>query len=383
MILTLLIAALVLAAVPAALFAVNVWFFRSPPDGPVAIERPQVSVLIPARNEAANIQAAVEAVAACENVDCEILILDDHSTDGTAAIISEMMAADSRIRLINGAPLPPDWCGKQFANQQLGDAASHELLLFIDADVRLAPSAIERSVAYLQSRRADMVSGFPNQVTETFGEQLLIPLFHFVLLGFLPLPAMRWSRSAAFGAACGQFILLRKEAWVAAGGHAAIRSSLHDGLQLPRTFRRNGFITDFFNANDIAQCRMYTSFGDTVVGLKKNALEGLASAGNILPFSLLLIGGQVLPALLLLVFMLGQLTGVTDIGAAEWSLALTATSISYLPRLATAIWFRQSWLGAIFHPVGVAVLVAIQWWAFGESLIGRKAVWKGRAYGPV
>ncbi len=361
---TLAVVALILAAIPAVLTLVNLFVFRPLPEAPEAIEA--VSVLIPARNEEANIAAAIESVLASEAVELELIVLDDSSTDRTAALVEDAARRDPRVRLEHAPPLPEGWCGKQHACHVLSGHARHELLVFLDADVRLAPDALRRMVALMQGRRAPaLASGFPRQVTGTFSERLLLPLIHFVLLGYLPMPMMKWTRLPAFSAGCGQLFIARKDAYRTAGGHAAIRSSLHDGVKLPRLFRKAGFSTGLFDATDLASVRMYRTNAEVWDGLGKNATEGIAAPGTIVPMTALLFGGQVLPFLLI---------------AVEPGIALWACLLAWLPRAIGCVKFRQSLLGAVLHPVGVCALLWIQWRAFFRRLYGRPAQWKGRGY---
>ncbi len=362
--------ALALAALPAALFWINLRLYRPPPTSPNT--GPAVSVLIPARNEERSIRAAVESVLASRAVAVEVVVLDDRSEDGTAKIVEDLAARDNRVRLLHGPPLPPGWCGKQHACATLAAAARHPLLAFLDADVRLAPDGLARMAAFLQASGADLVSGIPRQETGTFLERLVIPLIHFVLLGFLPLWRMRRRRHPAYAAGCGQLFLARRAAYERAGGHGAIRASLHDGITLPRAFRRAGLKTDLCDATEVATCRMYRRAAELWHGLAKNATEGLGHPRMIVPATLLLLGGGVLP--------LGLALDAPWLPPAAAALALAATVLLYSPRLAGMRRFRQSPLGAGLHPLGVTVLVAIQWYALLRALLGRPAAWKGRLY---
>ena len=167
------------------------------------------------------------------------------------------------------------------------------------------------------------------------------------VLGFLPFAGMRFSRSPAFAAGCGQLFVARRTAYRRMGGHAAIRSSRHDGVTLPRAFRRAGYSTDLCDATGVAECRMYRSAGEVWRGFAKNAGEGMASPAAIGPWTLLLAGGQVLPPVLLAVALLaGQTT------AAAW--AAGACLLAWGTRTLLAARFGQSWLGAALHPAGVA-----------------------------
>jgi hypothetical protein len=250
----------------------------------------------------------------------------------------------------------------------LADAARHPLLAFVDADVRLAPDALARLATFRETSRADLVSGIPRQETGTLPEKLVIPLIHFLLLGYLPMVWMRRCRHPAFGAGCGQLFLTHRDDYRRMGGHAAVKLSLHDGITLPRAYRRAGLRTDLCDATDLAVCRMYRGGRDMWAGLAKNAREGLAAPKAIIPWTVILLGGQVLPFVLLAV--------------EPWPMAVAVVA-AYVPRLIAAMRFRQSWLGALLHPVGILLLLAIQWYAAGRELIGRPVVWKGRGYSAV
>ena len=362
------------ALVPALVFFRNLRLFAAPPASPQT--RPAVSVLIPARNEELSIRESVTAALHGDRVDLEVVVLDDGSEDRTAEIVTELARKDPRVRLASAPPLPAGWCGKQHACAVLAGLARNPILVFVDADVRLEPGGLARCAAFLQASGAGLVSGFPRQETVTFLERLLIPLMHFVLLGFLPIARMRRSLHPAYGAGCGQLFVARREDYGKAGGHTAIGSSLHDGLALPRAFRRAGIATDLFDATPVAACRMYRSAGEVWRGLAKNAAEGLASPGKIAPVTALLVLGQVVPPLLLALALLGSIPMETLWASVPGSLAV------WLPRLLAARRFRQPLGGALLHPLGILAFLGIQWYACLRQLAGRPAGWKGRQYSP-
>lgn len=365
--------AMVLAVIPAWLFRRNLSAYQPPPAPGAGDPLPRVSVLIPARNQELTIQAAVEAALASEGVELEILVLDDHSEDATAAIVRRLAEHDGRVRLLNGPELPDGWCGKQHACWVLAHSASSDLLLFQDADVSLTSQGVAQMAAFLEASGADLVSGIPFQETGTLLEHLVIPLIHFVLLGFLPIRRMRASRDPAYGAGCGQLFLARRSSYERAGGHAVIRGSLHDGIKLPRAFRAAGLKTDLCDATDLARCRMYRSGGELWRGLAKNASEGLGAASLIVPTTLLLVFGQVLPVVLVGVSIWRSSVAVLP--------ATAAVMCSYYPRIAGAVRFRQPVLAALLHPVGILIVLAIQWCALLRRALGRPQSWKGRTYG--
>jgi len=353
--------ALFLAAGPLLLGLWNLALYRTPAP---ASGRPSVSVLIPARNEEANIGDACAAVLASEGVDLELVVLDDASTDRTPAILAGI--ADPRLRVAAAPKLPPGWSGKQHACHVLGGLARHDLLVFVDADVRLASDALSRMAGTMQRHDIGLASGFPAQTTVTWSEQLLIPLIHFLLLGFLPIAAMLRSPAVGLGAGCGQLFIVRRDAYMRAGGHAAIRASLHDGLTLPRAFRRAGSMTRLFDASGFARCRMYANAAQVWEGLCKNATEGMAKPRALPVWTVILAGGQILPAALML-------------AAPSWTVGLALmASVGF--RLLLAARFRQPWIAALLHPLGVMALLVVQWWSLIRAARGRPATWRGRAY---
>ncbi len=373
---TLAYVSLALAGLPAMMYLRNTRLFRPPPSAGEAAPLPAVSVLIPARNEEASIASCVESVLASRGVELEVVVLDDHSDDRTAAVVREIATKDRRVRLESAPPLPSGWCGKQHACFTLASHARFPVLAFLDADVRLAPDALARMAAFQRASGAGLVSGFPRQETGTPLEKLVIPLIHFLLLGFLPLGWMRRALRPGFGAGCGQWFLTTRDAYDRVGGHAAagVRASLHDGITLPRAYRAAGVKTDLCDVTALATCRMYRTAGQVWLGLAKNAREGLAAPRLILFMTAVLLGGQVLPFVLLGVNLLSPPDDATPLIASA-----SACVLALYPRVDAAWRFRQSWLGAVLHPFGVLVLLAIQWFATYRAAIGRPVGWKGRA----
>jgi len=365
-----LICVLICAGLPAALFCWNLLLYRQPPElSGQAIE--PISVLIPARNEELSIGASVSSVLASQGVEFELIVLDDDSTDRTAEIVLQRSQHDTRLRLERAPALPARWIGKQHACFVLAKLARHRTLCFLDADVRVEALTLARMATFLRESGAALVSGFPRQETCTWLEALLLPLIHFVLLAYLPIAEMRRkSTSRSFAAGCGQFLMMRSDAYWSCGGHHAIRNTMHDGLLLPRLFRDHGFATDLADLTQLATCRMYHSAGEVWRGLSKNATEGMAATARIVPFSFLLLFGQVLP------FVLLPFARSTE----QRMLLLAAVCAAYTPRLLAAAHFRQNPISAVLHPVGVLVLLVLEWNAWFCKITGHKFAWKNRAY---
>lgn len=359
------------ALLPAVMTLVNQKHFQVLPDARES-SAAEVSVLIPARDEAAGIAATVQAVLESEGVQLEIVVLDDHSQDETRRIVQSIAARDPRVRLIDGQVLPPNWNGKQHACWQLAHAATYDSFIFLDADVRLAPDALRRITGRLShSPELGLLSLFPWQQTVTLWERMLIPLMHFILLGFLPIARMRRNRSPAFAAGCGQLMAAPRDAYQQCGGHAAIRASRHDGVALPRVFRQHGWSTDIADGQDVATCRMYRSTGQVFRGLMKNATEGIANPRLIGFFTVVLMGGIVLPWIVLPIAVAAQ-------DGTAVAMSVTAIAIAYVPRVINAAAFRQSWVGALLHPLSIFVFLLLQWVALFGSIVGWRPRWRGR-----
>ncbi|WP_210528756.1 glycosyltransferase [Rubellimicrobium arenae] len=360
--------ALALAALYAGMTFANLRAYAPPPQaGP---GQPRVSVLIPARDEETNIGAVLDSVLASRGIELEVVVLDDGSSDGTARIVRAWTARDPRVRLVDGAPLPAGWVGKQHACWQLSLAARHPLLIYVDADVRVHPDALARLAAFMERGRLGLGSGFPRQIALTLGEKIAIPQIFVVLLGYLPLQlARRHATDPRFAAACGQILSVTREAYDTSGGHAALRGTIHDGLGLARAVRSAGFATDLCDLTELATCRMYSTWADLWAGFSKNAREGMATPRALPIWTLLLGGGHILPVLLLI---------LAD--GAAFRIAGLAALLVWAASAAVAARTRASWLSALLHPAGVAVTLAIQWTALLRGRRRSPAVWRGRTY---
>ncbi len=366
---------LALVLLPAVVILGNVRQFRRLPPRSSGDHPVGVSVLIPARNEQEHLADAVRSVLANRQVELELIVLDDGSTDRTPHIVGQLAEEDRRVRLVAGRPLPDGWCGKQHACCQLAELAGRDVLVWMDADVRLAPDALVRMLDCLDAEDAALISGFPKQQVGSVGEALLVPLIHVILLGYLPIHRMRRGTDPRFAAGCGQLMMARAEPYWAIGGHKAIKASMHDGITLARTFRQAGYRTDLFDATDLAVCRMYRGLGETWRGLLKNATEGMATPIGLPIWSVLLFGGFVMPWIMFLCW-LGGLLGTTS----AWTTGpiILAATLAAGTSLLFRRWLGHPWTAVAGRPVGVLLLLVIQWQALIERSIGRPSRWKGR-----
>ena len=231
----------------------------------------RVSVLLPVRNEAARLEPCLRALLAQQGVDLEVVVLDDGSTDGTAELARWIVDGDPRVRLLTGRSLAPGWLGKPHACFQLAAAAaaSSDVLVFLDADVVLAPHAIAATVALLEQTGLDLLSPYPRQDAPG-ATGLVQPLLQWSWLTFLPLRLAERSPRPSLSAANGQLLAVRREAYDRAGGHAAVRDAVVEDIELLRAIKRTGGRGGVCDGTELATTRMYDSWDELVDGYTKS-----------------------------------------------------------------------------------------------------------------
>lgn len=335
----------------------------------------KLSVCIPARNEESNIEGVVRSLLANDHPDFEIVVVDDGSTDRTPEILEQLAGEDDRVRTIRSEPLPQGWVGKQWACMQAGEHARGEWLLFTDADVRFSSDALVRAHAEALRLKTDLLSTVPRQELGSAVERAVVPMIHFLLLSYLPMPRMRTTREPGTSAGCGQFLLISREAYSAIEGHGAFRDSMHDGIMMPRAVRNAGHHSDLFDGTDLCACRMYHGLSSTWRGFAKNAYEGLGSPALLIFLTVIHALGHVGPWLIL---PLALLTPVVPIGVAP--LALAAIVCALWQRTIIARRIDQPLSTVALHPVGVVLMTLIQWDSFARHLRGARS-WRGRSMG--
>ncbi len=364
----------------AALGFLNLCRYRRSPLGSLGSEQskfdtnvlPHISVCVPARNEESNIEACVRSVLANVGATVEVLVYDDASTDRTPLILASLIAQDSRVRQVDTETLPPGWNGKQWGCERMGRVATGDWLLFTDADVRLSPDCLSATWVAATASKCDLISSIPRQITQTWMEDAIVPLIHFVLLSYLPMGRMRRSTQPAASAGCGQFLFVRRAMWMQAGGHSTFRQSMHDGIKLPRAIRKVGGRTDLFDATEIVACRMYRGAGQVWRGFTKNAYEGLGSFALLLFITIIHLIGHVLPWAWIVWALCTD-----EFATAATALAVIAIAIASIQRTVFAIRFHQSWRTVALHPLAILLLTIIQWHSLWLAKTGRRS-WKGR-----
>ncbi len=339
------------------------------PNAPV----PLVSILVPARNEAANIADCVRSLLAQDYTAFEVVALDDASTDGTGAILNALAAADGRLRVLRGQPLPAGWLGKHWACAQLAEAARGEVFLFTDADTRHAPSALRLAVAARQQAGVDLVSALPQQDTGSWGERLVVPMLAWSLFCFLPLALAHRQQRPALSASIGQFMLIGRAGYARAGGHAGVRAHAADDLALTRRLLAAGGRWRLLDAGALVRCRMYHSFGEAREGFSKNLYAAFDYRPGVFVFIWLWIGLAFLtPVMVLTLALVGAawpplVTALAALGTAlGWGIWA-----GYVLRFGWPLRLSLTYPGLVFTAVALALR------SLRLTRAGR-ATWKGR-----
>ncbi|MDR2900601.1 MAG: glycosyltransferase family 2 protein [Treponema sp.] len=240
---------------------------------PTLTNGPMVSVLIPARNEEANIEKCILNLENQTYQNYEILVIDDNSTDNTFAILEKLSKQYSNLRIFKGQPLKKGWFGKPYALQQLSEEARGEILLLTDADTTHAPTSVSWAVSNLSELNVDMVSGYVGQELVTFGEKMTVPLMY-MLTGFiLPLALNRFRKTSVFSSAIGQYIAIKKDVFLKCGAYHAIRDKTTEDIYLARHIKKQGYKTRFLDISNQVSCRMYKGYMQGVDGIGKNIFD--------------------------------------------------------------------------------------------------------------
>lgn len=330
------------------------------PQATPAAER--LAVLLPVRDEVDHVEACVrhlaEALSHWPGV-ARLLVLDDGSTDGTR----ERLAALD-VEVLTGEPLPDGWLGKPWACHQLARAAGDaDVLVLVDADVRVAPRGLVATVALLRSAGLDVVCPYPRQVALTPVERLLQPLLPWSWLSTLPLGPAETSTRPSLTAGNGQLLAVDAAAYHRAGGHAAVRGEVLEDIALVRRVKATGGRGGVADGTTVATCRMYDSPGALRDGWAKSLGAAFGSPVGAVGVGALLAVAHVVPAL---AAVRGSRAGLVGYAASVAGRALSArrTGGRVLP-------------DALLHPVSVVALQALT----VDSLVRRRrgtVQWKGR-----
>lgn len=331
----------------------------------------RLSVLVPARNEVDNVEPCLRAIVASGEPLHEVLVYDDGSTDGTSEVLTRLEAELPVLRVLKGSGLPAGWVGKPHACHRLAEAATGDVLMFVDADVRIEPGGISRALELMERHDAGVVTAVPRQLVGSFFERLVLPLLHLTYVAWFPLVLTHLSRDPRFLAANGQLLLVRRKTYDAVGGFEAVRAEVVDDMAFCRRVKVSGDRVVFADGHRMGACRMYRSAAEVIRGFSKNLYEGIgASVFGLIVVLALYLGTFVAPYGLL----------VAAIFEPAWLVpGLVAVAMNVVLRVILALRHDQPIEGVLLHPLSVLAFAGI---AVNSALWQlRGAVeWRGRAY---
>jgi hypothetical protein len=345
---------------------VNAALLRRLAAGETTTER--VAVLLPLRDEAGRVTPCLAALLGQAGVPhLDIVVLDDGSTDGTADVVRAV--AGDRVRLLTGAPPPDGWLGKPHACAQLAAAAGEaDVLVFVDADVVLAPDAIAGGVALLRITGAGLLSPYPRIIG---AGRLVQPLLQWSWLTFLPLRAMERSPRPSLAAAGGQWLVADRAGYERAGGHAAVRGDVLEDIGLARAVKRSGGRIALADASAFADCLMYPTWRDLRDGYSKSLWASFGSPA----------GAAAVVLLLVILYVAPPVAALVLLGAGAVVPALCgffAYGIGVLGRLVSArATGARGWPDALAHPVSILIF---GWLVVRSFALRRRGLltWRGR-----
>ena len=355
----------------------NFRFFRKPrafvspnEDKPL----PFISVLVPARDEEANIEACVRSLLSLNYPNFEVVVLDDRSADDTYGILCRLRDQDGRLRVLIGAELPADWYGKPYACWQMAQAAQGEYLLLTDADCEFSPDALLLALGAAQEHQADLISLIPDLRTEGFWERLIIPLQYFIIFAFLPTFLIRSTSHPWFAAANGAFLFLKRETYFAVDGHRAVRRQLAEDVKFAQHVKRQGKTLWYGDGSRTYGVRMYHGLTEIWAGFSKNIFPAFSK-------NIALLGGVILMLLNVFVLPILWVAAGWIIGAGwVWLPLITYILLAGIRLGLTARFGRDTGEYALLNPLAWTVVIGIAINSAYQSLSGRGNAWKGRLY---
>lgn len=363
------------------LFAVNLIFNLVALRRPTSVTRmlnnpPFVSILVPARNEEANIQKCISSLQNQDYPEYEIIVLDDNSTDNTTAIISHMQEKDSRIQLLQGQLLPDGWAGKPFACQQLAMQARGSWLLFVDADTVHEPYMLRSVISIAIEEKVSLLSGMPRQMTSGLWQKIVMPLMYFLLMSWFPVWFLNRTKKPWPTLAIGQFMLFPTREYWKVGGHEVVKTRIIEDVWFGAEIKKAGGRFVCVDLSQVMSTDMYTSVVSMTEGWGKwmysiIAMSPIALAGFFMAAYLFFLAPY---------FWLAQGLVFGEAFETYIHIVVAQVVIIMLMRWSCDRHFKEPSVSFIFHPLGILYLVLVAFYSTARHAVGAGVAWKDRLY---
>jgi chlorobactene glucosyltransferase len=352
----------------------NILWLRSSGCKAVSIDRGMVSVLIPARNEEANISRCLDSLLDQSYPNYEIIVLDDCSQDRTWQIITEYARCHSqRLQAVRGAPPPHGWSGKTHAMQLLSRYAGGKYLVFTDADTIHSRESLAWAVTNLNEHGADFLSGYVHQDLQSFGEALIVPTTYIMSAIVMPFWLIPRSNSSMLTMAVGQMVMFRRSTFQAIGGYSSVAGQISEDVFVARAVKKAGYRTVFLDLSDHVSCRMYEGYRNSFEGIGKNIYDFFKNQPAFFAaVASALVAFIVLPLVLAAIEMhngnpLLRLSVFSVLCfVVAWSLTLYDRGLK--------------WWVPLLYPLTFIHLLYMAWKSFGKAAANVGIVWKGRVF---
>ncbi len=343
-------------------------------------KKPLVSIAIPARDEEHFIQRCVKSLIGQSYENIEILILDDNSTDNTAALVEKLQESDPRVKIIKGKPLKDGWRGKLYAMQQLFEESRGEYILFTDADTLHNPNSVEYGLGILINEGASMVSGYPRQEGEGLWAQTVVSTMLFNTVLYMPLRLQQKLQWTPFAMAIGQYLLLKRTVLEEMGGFTRISNVICDDVMLARACTRAGHKYVFADMKDALSCQMFPTFKTGFEGIERSITGVINIKAFMVPLVLLAAGvllACAIAPLATLAFGIALLVNPA-LSPLPFLLLATGSLLLFGSWTATGLYHGFPLKVALQGPIAFVLVVVMYLHGYYRKVSGKGFMWKGR-----
>ncbi len=357
--------------------ALNLLFLKRPSKADEKLDKaPFVSILVPARNEEANIERCLDSLKNQDYPAYEILVLDDNSLDKTAEIVSRIQKDNPAIKLLHGKPLPEGWAGKPFACYQLAQQAEGSWILFVDADTVHAPYMLRSVMKVAVDQKVSLLSGLPRQLTSGLPQMIVMPFMYFLVLSWFPIWFLNHTTKRWPTLAIGQFMLFPRDQYWKVGGHQAVKTRIIEDVWFGVEIKKAGGRFMSVDLSQVMFTNMYKSMGPMVEGWAKWFYSIIALS------PLVLFGLFAIAYLVFLAPFFWLVNGLMlDKQPVDWIIIVLAQVLTIIVmRCVVDYRFRGPLFSFLLHPLGIIFLICVALYSTARHAMGVGIAWKDRLY---